>query len=48
MLTADVHSKTAGDRLEHSKNKITKDLYSHVLKEVDHSPAEKIKKVLCR
>jgi integrase len=48
MLTAGVQSKVAGDRLGHSKTKITLDLYSHVLKQVDRSAAEKIKEVLSR
>ena len=48
MLSAGVQSKVAGDRLGHSKNKITIDLYSHVLKDVDRSAAEKIKTLLAR
>lgn len=48
MIAANVPAKVASSRLGHSNISITLDLYSHVMKEVDMSAAEKINNLLVK
>lgn len=48
MLAAGISSKVAQTRLGHSNISITLDLYSHVLKSVDHEASEKINTIFTK